>query len=65
MDMQSYRYDEVTDCARVIEVIETTLLRKGDGTAVSPIRIVKQYWSLDGRLLAEVDPYRMINGGGG
>lgn len=43
--------------ARVIQVIETRLLRRGDGKdARSPIRIVTQYWTLDGKLLAEVDP---------
>jgi hypothetical protein len=42
--------------ARVIPVIETTLLRRGRGTVGDPIRRVTQYWSLDGKLLAEVDP---------
>lgn len=42
--------------ARVIRVIETTLLRRGDGKSVdTAIRLVTQYWSLDGRLLAEAD----------
>jgi hypothetical protein len=44
------------DIARVIEVIETSTLRRGKGTDESPIRIVRQYWSLDGELLAEHDP---------
>lgn len=44
------------DVARVIQVIETTLQRRGTGTEASPIRVVRQYWSLDGQLLAEVDP---------
>lgn len=45
------------DYARVIQVIETTLERRGDGKSMSsPIRIVTQYWSFDGELLAEVDP---------
>lgn len=44
------------DHAKVIQVIETTLLRKGDGTSNSPIRIITQYWSLDGKLMWEVDP---------
>lgn len=43
------------DYAKLIHVIETTLLRNGDGRT-SPIRVVTQYWSLDGKLLAQVDP---------
>lgn len=46
-----------TGGARVIQVIVTTLLRRGSGKDEnSPIRGVTQYWSLDGKLLAEVDP---------
>ena len=45
-----------SDSARVIQVIQTTLLRRGTGIVGSPIRIITQYWSLDGKLLAEVDP---------
>lgn len=44
------------DAAKVIQVIETKLLRRGKGVESDPIRIVTQYWSLDGELLAEVDP---------
>lgn len=41
----------------VIQVIRTTLLRRGDGkSSDSPIRAVTQYWTFDGTLLAEVDP---------
>lgn len=51
------------DQARVIQVIETTLTRKGDGkTAETAIRLVTQYWSLDGKLLAEVDPSAVVSG---
>lgn len=47
------------DQAKVIQVVVTTLTRRGSGQeASSPIRIVTQYWSLDGDLLAEVDPFR-------
>lgn len=43
--------------ARVIQVIETDLQRRGSGKDEhSPIRVVRQYWSLEGELLAEVDP---------
>lgn len=47
------------DYARVIQVVETTLERRGSGKDDSdPIRVITQYWSLDGELLAEVDPVR-------
>lgn len=48
-------YDRPLDGARVIRVIETTLLRRGNGID-TVLRCVRQYWSLDGELLAEVDP---------
>lgn len=41
-----------TDSAKVIQVIETTALR-GKGTQDDPCHTVIQYWSLDGKLLAE------------
>ena len=45
------------DSAKVILVIETQLLRRGSGKDFNdPIRIVRQYWTPDGKLLAEVDP---------
>lgn len=44
-----------TDKARVIYVIETQSL-EGRGTDEDPCRIVTQYWSLQGELLAKVDP---------
>ena len=43
------------DRAELIQVIRTTLLRRGDGKT-TPIRVITQYWSTDGELLAEVDP---------
>ena len=38
--------------AKVILVIETTST-KGSGTKEDPVKLVKQYWSLKGELLAE------------
>jgi len=44
--------------ARVIQVIETDLLLRGHGKDESdPLRVVRQYWSLDGELLAERDHF--------
>lgn len=48
-------HEQRPDTARVIQVIETTLLRRGKGTVDSPIRLITQYWTFDGKLLAEVD----------
>jgi hypothetical protein len=42
--------------ARVIEVVQTTLVRRGDGI-VGPFRSIIQYWSKNGALLAEYDPF--------
>lgn len=43
------------DKAEVIQVVRTTLLRRGNGKD-DPIRIIEQFWSLDGKLLVENDP---------
>ena len=40
-----------TDSARVIQVIVTEAIA-GYGTEEDPVRVVKQYWSFDGELLA-------------
>lgn len=39
----------------VMQVIRTTNLRRGDGVR-TPIRAITQFWSMQGDLLAEVDP---------
>lgn len=45
------------DAVRVIEVIENTLKRRGSGASPDDqVRVITQYWSLDGQPLAEVDP---------
>ena len=44
------------DNARVMQVIVTELTSRGDGVD-DPIRVITQYWSFDGKLLAEVDPW--------
>lgn len=40
--------------AEVVQVIHV-LATRGDGTDENPIRLVRQFWSLDGTLLAESD----------
>lgn len=39
---------------KIVELIQVIFIR-GDGTIESPIRTVKQYWTKDGKLVAEVD----------
>lgn len=41
----------------VMQIIRTTNLCRGAGTTEDPMRRVTQYWSLDGDLLAERDPF--------
>jgi len=42
--------------AELIEVIHTEATR-GDGTKEDPVRIVHQYWTKEGELLAEKDNF--------
>ena len=49
-----------TDRAKVIQVIETRSNR-GKGTLDDVCRQVVQYWSMDGKLLAERDPYTAMD----
>lgn len=44
------------DSARVISVIETKTARGSGKASDSPVRVVTEYWSLDGIKLAECDP---------
>lgn len=46
----------------VMQVIRTTLTRRGTGNPISPIRVITQYWSMQGDLLAEVDPFASAGG---
>lgn len=43
---------------QVLTVIKTRLLRRGSGVeADDPIRIIEQWWDMDGRLLFQVDTW--------
>ena len=42
--------------ARLIQVIETEVTH-GQGTEVSPVRIVRQWWTPEGDLLCERDDW--------
>lgn len=49
------------DTVKQVTVIETTLLRRGDGkNQDSPIRIITQYWTPNGALLCEHDPAAVV-----
>lgn len=57
---EKMKYDDVRE-AEVIKVIRVLFVR-GDGKE-DCIRGVTQYWSLDGKLLAEDDPIKTIEDG--
>lgn len=41
--------------ARLVQFIEV-VRQEGDGTAENPIKNIVQFWSLDGKLIFEIDP---------
>lgn len=43
------------DKCKMVPVIQVSLVR-GVGVEDDPVRHVKQYWTLDGKLLADLDP---------
>jgi len=45
------------DAPRVMEVIGTSLTRRGKGVEGDPLRCITQYYCLHGVLLAEIDPH--------
>jgi hypothetical protein len=45
------------DTVKIIQMIETTLSRKGNGIENDPIRVITQYWDMAGNLLFEIDPF--------
>lgn len=59
--MEKIIYPRGVDSAKLISVIETKSAR-GSGTEDQPSRIVTEYWSLDGKKLAERDPYLETGG---
>lgn len=54
--MEGILFPRGVDSARVIPVIVTKSAR-GSGVEDQPTRIITEYWSLDGKKLAENDPY--------
>lgn len=55
--MDSIEFPSGCDSARVIAVIETKTARGSGENSESPVRVVTEYWSLDGIKLAESDPF--------
>lgn len=53
--MGPWEYKSVDKEVMVMQVIRTTNATRGNGRD-TPIRAITQYWSMDGDLLAEVDP---------
>jgi len=47
------------DSVELVEVIRTVAAR-GEGTDKNPVRMVEQYWSKDGQLLAEHDSIKEV-----
>lgn len=43
--------------AHVVELIRTELQLRGKGVSGDPARVVEQFWTTDGKLAAENDPY--------
>lgn len=54
--MEGILFPRGVDSARVIQVIVTKAAR-GSGSKDQPTRTVTEYWSTDGKKLAENDPY--------
>ena len=45
------------ESAAVVQVIKTEFSR-GDGSEGNPVRVVVQYWTFNGDLIADIDPAR-------
>ena len=43
----------------VIQLIKTTLLRRGKGIEGDPVRIIEQYWDFEGNLVFEYDSLKL------
>jgi hypothetical protein len=53
---RDYTFPRGVDSAKVIRVIETVAARGSGKDDANRCRAVRQYWSLEGELLAEFDP---------
>lgn len=41
----------------VVTLIKTSLTRAGKGVESDPVRVVTEYWDLEGNLVFEIDPH--------
>ncbi len=44
------------DKVEILKLIKTTLTRRGEGVHLDPVRVITQYWTMDGELVFEIDP---------
>lgn len=58
MNPKTYDHSGITDgrSVKTVELILTTLAKRGSGKYPDPVREVAQLWDKDGRLIAEFDP---------
>ena len=48
------------DTVEIVTLIKTTLTRRGKGKDFKdPIRIITEYWTLDGEKVFEIDPCKI------
>jgi len=47
----------MSDTVEIIQLIKTTLTRRGAGVKNDPIRIITEYWTMDGQKEFEIDPF--------
>jgi len=53
----NYKYPRGCNSARVIRVIETRSPRGSGMSSDDPVRVVTEFWTLEGKKFAEIDPY--------
>jgi len=50
------------DKVEIIQLIKTTLTRRGKGIEGDPVRVITQFWDMQGELMFEYDPEKgLIN----
>jgi len=50
------------DKVEIIQFIKTTLTRRGKGVEGDPVRVITQFWDMQGNLMFEYDPEKgLIN----
>lgn len=44
------------DTVEIVQLIKTTLSRRGTGKGDDPVRVITEYWTMDGKKEFEIDP---------